>query len=104
MPLQSNPILLRSTSAALTVLLGGVMGRDLHSHGQAARLFWSMTIVFGIVPIAGPLVGAGLLVAGGWRAVLAFYAVVNAILFVAVITGIRETAPAERGSMHPLRL
>jgi len=36
--------------------------------------------------------------------VLAFYALVNAILFVAVATGVRETAPAERGSMHPLRL
>jgi DHA1 family bicyclomycin/chloramphenicol resistance-like MFS transporter len=78
--------------------------RDLHSHEQAARLFSSMTIVFSVVPIAGPLVGAGLLVAGGWRAVLAFYAVVNAILFVAVMRGVRETAPAERGSMHPLRL
>jgi len=78
--------------------------RDLHSHEQAARLFSSMTIVFSVVPIAGPLVGAGLLVVGGWRAVLAFYAVVNAILVVAVAAGVRETAPAERGSMHPLRL
>jgi len=78
--------------------------RDLHSHEQAARLFSSMTIVFSVVPIAGPLVGAALLMLGGWRAVLAFFAVVSALLFVAAAAGLRETAPAERASMHPLKL
>ena len=78
--------------------------RDLHSHEQAARLFSSMTIVFSVVPIAGPLVGAALLMLGGWRAVLAFFAVVSAVLFVAAAAGLRETAPAERASMHPLKL
>lgn len=78
--------------------------RDLHSHEQAARLLSSMTMVFSIVPIAGPLVGAALLAAGGWRAVLAFFAVVSAALFVAAAGGVRETAPAERASIHPLRL
>ena len=78
--------------------------RDLHSHEQAARLLASMTIVFSVVPIAGPLAGAALLAAGGWRAVLAFFAVVSAVLFFAAAGGVRETAPAERASIHPLRL
>ena len=78
--------------------------RDLHSHEQAARLLASMTIVFSVVPIAGPLAGAALLAAGGWRAVLGFFAVVSAALFVAAAAGVRETAPAERASIHPLRL
>ena len=43
--------------------------RDLHAHEQAARLLASMTIVFSIVPIAAPLVGALLVGRGGWRAV-----------------------------------
>ena len=78
--------------------------RDLHSHEQAARLFSTMTIVFSVVPIAGPLVGAALLAAGGWRAVLVFFALVSAVLFVAAAAGLRETAPAERASIHPLQL
>jgi DHA1 family bicyclomycin/chloramphenicol resistance-like MFS transporter len=80
------------------------MVRDLHSHEQAARLLSRMTIVFSIVPIAGPLVGAALLALGGWRAVLVFFALVSAALFVAATAGVRETAPAERASIHPLKL
>ena len=78
--------------------------RDLHSHERAARLLSSMTIVFSVVPIAGPLVGAALLALGGWRAVLAFFALVSAALFAAAAAGVRETAPGERASIHPLRL
>jgi DHA1 family bicyclomycin/chloramphenicol resistance-like MFS transporter len=78
--------------------------RDLHSHEQAARLLSSMTIVFSVVPIAGPLVGALLLTFGGWRAVLVFFALISAALFMAALVGVRETAPAERASIHPLKL
>ena len=78
--------------------------RDLYSHEQAARLLSSMTIVFSVVPIAAPLAGALLLALGGWQAVLAFFTAVGLALIVATAGGLRETAPAQRASMHPLRL
>jgi len=78
--------------------------RDLHSHERAARLLSSMTMVFSIVPIVAPLAGAALLALGGWRALLWFFAAMSAMLLVATASALRETAPAERASMHPAKL
>ena len=78
--------------------------RDLHSHEQAARLLARMMVVFSFVPICAPIVGAFLTAAGGWRAVFWTYALIAAALLVAVASGLRETAPAERRSAHPLEI
>jgi len=75
--------------------------RDLHAHEQAARLFASMTLVFSIVPIAAPLLGAAIAGQAGWRAIFWCFAGVAALLLAAALAGLRETAPAERSSMHP---
>lgn len=75
--------------------------RDLHAHEQAARLFASMTIVFSIVPIAAPLLGAAIAAQAGWRAIFWCFAGVAALLLAAAVAGLRETVPAERSSMHP---
>lgn len=78
--------------------------RDLHAHEQAARLLASMTIVFSIVPIAAPLGGAAIVGSGGWQAVFWCLALAAALLIGASVAGLRETAPAERRSMHPLHI
>jgi DHA1 family bicyclomycin/chloramphenicol resistance-like MFS transporter len=78
--------------------------RDLHSHEAAARLLSAVTIVFSIVPIAAPLSGAALVGTGGWRAIFWCYTVLAALLIAATVVGLRETAPAERRSMHPADL
>ena len=75
--------------------------RDLHAHEQAARLLARMMIVFSIVPIAAPIAGAALTAHAGWRAVFFAFAVIAAVLLVAVAAGLRETAPAERQAAHP---
>jgi DHA1 family bicyclomycin/chloramphenicol resistance-like MFS transporter len=75
--------------------------RDLHAHEQAARLFASMTIVFSIVPIAAPLAGAVIASEAGWRAIFWCLAAVAAVLVVAILAGLRETAPSKRTSAHP---
>lgn len=75
--------------------------RDLYSHEQAAGLLARMSIVFSVVPIAAPLLGAALLLLGSWRAVLWFYLAMCALLFAAAAAGLRESAPAARASMHP---
>jgi DHA1 family bicyclomycin/chloramphenicol resistance-like MFS transporter len=78
--------------------------RDLHSHEQAARLLARMMVVFSFVPICAPVFGALLTEVGGWRAVFWAYAAIAAALLVAVAAGLRETAPAERRSAHPLEI
>ena len=75
--------------------------RDLHTQEKAARLFARMMIVFSVVPIAAPLTGALLTSTAGWRAIFWTYALVAAGLLAAVAAGLRETAPAQRSSIHP---
>ena len=83
------------------VVIARSIVRDLHSHEQAARLLARMMVVFSFVPICAPISGALLTQSGGWRAIFWTYAVIAAALLVAVLAGLRETAPAERRSAHP---
>jgi DHA1 family bicyclomycin/chloramphenicol resistance-like MFS transporter len=89
----------------LAMASGAVMARtivrDLHAHEQAARLLAAMTIVFSVVPVAAPLAGAAIAGGAGWRAIFWSFAAVAAVLLVAVLIGLRETAPAARRSAHP---
>jgi DHA1 family bicyclomycin/chloramphenicol resistance-like MFS transporter len=78
--------------------------RDLHSHEQAARLLARMMIVFSFVPICAPILGAFLTSQAGWRAVFWTWAVIAAALLVAVVLGLRETAPDERRSARPTEI
>jgi DHA1 family bicyclomycin/chloramphenicol resistance-like MFS transporter len=75
--------------------------RDLHAHEQAARLLASMTIVFSLVPIGAPLLGAGIAAQAGWRAIFWCFGAIAALLALATLAGLRETAPRERRSAHP---
>jgi DHA1 family bicyclomycin/chloramphenicol resistance-like MFS transporter len=83
------------------VVIARSIVRDLHSHEQAARLLARMMVVFSFVPILAPISGALLTQTGGWRAIFWTYAAIAAGLLVAVLAGLRETAPAERRSAHP---
>lgn len=77
--------------------------RDLYSHERAAHLLSRMMLVFAVVPIAAPLAGAALIGIGGWQAV--FWGLAGMTLAViAGAAGLRETAPAERRSVHPAQI
>lgn len=77
--------------------------RDLYSHDLAARLLSRMTMVFAVVPISAPLLGALILGYAGWPAI--FWAMAGITVAVALgCAGLRESAPAERRSMHPARI
>ena len=78
--------------------------RDLHAHEQAARLLASITIVFSIIPIAAPILGAQLAGRWGWQAVFWTIAAAGAALLAATATRLRETAPLPRRSIHPFAL
>lgn len=78
--------------------------RDLYAHEQAARLLARVTIIFSLIPITAPLVGALLTGSGGWQAVFWCLALAAAALLGAVGVGLPETAPAEKRSVHPLQI
>lgn len=77
-------------------VIGRAIVRDLYSHERAAGLLARMVVVFSVVPIAAPLVGGLLLVAGGWRGVLWLYLAMCAALLAACTMALRETAPEPR--------
>lgn len=78
--------------------------RDLHAREQAARMLAQMQVVFGIVPIAAPLIAGGLLAWLGWQSVFGFHALMAVAITAAVAFGLAETAPRARRSIHPLQL
>lgn len=78
--------------------------RDLYAREQAAHLLGRMMAVFGIVPVAAPLIGGQALALSGWPAVFWVLAAIALALLAAVGLGLRETAPAERPSIAPARI
>ena len=84
-------------------LIGRTIARDLYAHEQAARLLSSMSVVFSVVPIAAPLIGGALASTAGWPAVFLALAAIALVLLAAVVP-LRETAPAARASASPLQI
>ena len=78
--------------------------RDLYAREQAAHLLARMMAVFGIIPVAAPLIGGQAVALSGWAAVFWVYAVIALALIAAVAFGLTETAPAKRPSLAPRRI
>lgn len=101
----AGAVALARLGQGLAMASGSVIGRavvrDLHAHEQAARLLSRMMIVFSLVPLTAPIVGALVSDAAGWRAIFWCYAGAGGVLFLAVGLGLKETAPSERRSVHP---
>ena len=96
--------LVQGLAMASGAIIARAVVRDLHAHEQAARLLASMTIVFSLVPIAAPLAGAAIAGQAGWRAIFWCFAAIAALLLVATLFGLHETAPRERRSAHPVEI
>ncbi|HEX7220981.1 MAG TPA: multidrug effflux MFS transporter [Burkholderiales bacterium] len=101
----AGAVALARLGQGLAMASGSVIGRavvrDLHAHEQAARLLSRMMIVFSLVPLTAPIVGALVSDSAGWRAIFWCYAAAGGVLFLAVGFGLAETAPPERRSVHP---
>jgi DHA1 family bicyclomycin/chloramphenicol resistance-like MFS transporter len=93
--------LAQGLSMASGAVIGRAVVRDLHAHEQAARLLARMTMVFSVVPLTAPVIGAVISVGAGWRAIFWCFALVGAVLIAAAAVGLKETAPLERRSVHP---
>jgi MFS transporter, DHA1 family, multidrug resistance protein len=81
-------------------LIGRTIVRDLYVHEEAARLLSRITILFSLVPLCAPVIGATLVSAAGWSSVF-YFMTATALALLLVLAKLPETAPAERRSVRP---
>lgn len=78
---------------------GGVvaraMVRDRFDHTETARMLSLMTLIMGLAPILAPMLGAALLVAGGWRLNFWFMTAFGLVVGAAALWRVRESRSAE---------
>lgn len=82
--------------AASVVLARAVIADRAPDAVAAARLFQLMMMITGVAPILAPIAGAGIVQAGGWRAVLAVIALLSIVSYLGVARFIDETLEPER--------
>jgi MFS transporter, DHA1 family, multidrug resistance protein len=70
--------------------------RDLYSGVAAAKYFSRLTIVFGLAPVAAPLLGSLVLRATTWRGVFAALAAIGVLILLAAAFLLPETLPPAR--------
>lgn len=79
--------------------------RDLFDGAAAQKLMSQVMMIFGIAPAIAPVVGAQLVLAGGWRGIFWALAVFALLLVVASVWRLPESLPAEnRVSLAPRAL
>ena len=96
---------LQGMSAGAGVVIGRAIIRDRFEGAEAQRLMSQTTLVFGIAPAIGPVVGGVLLNALGWRSI--FWALV--LFAVGVLAWSARSLPeslplARRHTLHPRAL
>jgi DHA1 family bicyclomycin/chloramphenicol resistance-like MFS transporter len=70
--------------------------RDLYSGVAAAKYFSRLTIVFGLAPVAAPLLGSLVLRLTTWRGMFATLAVIGVLILIAAVWLLPETLPEQR--------
>lgn len=81
--------------AAAVMVIPRAVIRDLHTGADATRLMSLVMLVFSVSPILAPLVGSGLIVPFGWRAVFVAVTLASVLSFLLVAFVLPETRPPE---------
>jgi MFS family permease len=68
--------------------------RDTQTETRAARLIAYVTSAMALAPMVGPMIGGGIDVTLGWRAIFWAYAIAGIGLLLLCLRGLTETAPA----------
>lgn len=88
--------------AGAGIVVARAMIRDLFEGAAAQRLMSQVMMVFGIAPAIAPVVGAQLVLFGGWRGIFWALAVFAAVLVAATLWRLPESLPAAaRTSIAP---
>jgi DHA1 family bicyclomycin/chloramphenicol resistance-like MFS transporter len=87
-------------AGAAGLVVGRAVVRDLFEGDAAARIFSRMSLVIGLAPILGPIIGGQLLLVGPWRLGFAALGLFSAVGCVIVLVGLPESLPV--GERRPL--
>ncbi|MBB5792696.1 multidrug effflux MFS transporter [Streptomyces caelestis] len=100
---------LEGVAGAAGMVLARAVLTDRFHGPELPRYFSLLTMVLSVAPVIAPVVGGGLLSAGGWRATFVALALFGVLLFLAVLPGVPESLPPERrhqggvaGSFHAM--
>jgi len=78
------------------VVIARAIIRDLYEGEELRRIFGWLSIIFGLAPIVGPVLGAGILQFTDWRGTFWALVALGALFIVATLAAIPETLVAER--------
>lgn len=91
--------------AGAGIVVARAVIRDLFEGAAAQKLMSQVMMLFGIAPAIAPVVGAQLVLVGGWRGIFWALAVFAAILLLATVWRLPESLPADqRVSLAPRSL
>ncbi len=97
--------LIQGLAACVGQILPRTVIRDRFESVDAAKLLSYVMMIHGIAPIIGPIFGAHLAVAVGWRAVYWFNATYGGLVFILVWTLLAESIPRrDPRALNPARL
>ncbi|OGA83615.1 MAG: hypothetical protein A3G27_15010 [Betaproteobacteria bacterium RIFCSPLOWO2_12_FULL_66_14] len=82
----------QALGAASGMVLVRSIVRDLYAGDEAAHKMAAIWLVFGLMPMFGPLVGSGLLALWGWQSIFWFMAAFIAPVFAVMLVALPETA------------
>ncbi|MGX7725564.1 multidrug effflux MFS transporter [Rhodococcus pyridinivorans] len=85
-------------AGAAGIVVGRAVVSDRAEGMAAARLFGLLVLVSAVAPIAAPLVGGGIILSVGWRAVFWFLAALSLVMLAAIVFFLPESLPADRRS------
>lgn len=82
---------LQGMGAACGVVIGRAMMRDTHSGEDLARAMALAMAIFAVGPLTAPLLGAGIMAVGGWRATFGVLAAFGATVMLLSLLVLKET-------------
>jgi DHA1 family bicyclomycin/chloramphenicol resistance-like MFS transporter len=83
--------LLQAVGACTCIVSARAVVRDLYEPAEGARLLAAAGTIMGLAPLFGPILGAQLHVAFGWRAAFAALSLFSAALTVVLLLRLKET-------------
>nr|WP_229072452.1 multidrug effflux MFS transporter [Actinoplanes sp. DH11] len=97
-PVLTGLRLLQGLAGGAGVVVARAVVRDVAAGNQAAKLFSSLTLIFGIAPIAAPSLGSAVLRFSSWHGVFVALGIVAVLLTVLAAVALPETLPPARRS------
>jgi DHA1 family bicyclomycin/chloramphenicol resistance-like MFS transporter len=90
--------LLQGLAGGVGVVVARAVVRDLYSGVAAAKFFSRLTLIFGVGPIAAPILGSAVLTVTSWHGIFVALGVIALLLTLLIVWKLPETLPAGRRS------